>query len=358
MTQARLAGLDIRAIVLCAGLGLRLRPLTARLPKSLLPAVGRPVLEHTLAELLAIGCTSVAINLHHLPQVIRKRFGSAWQGMGITYSEEPELLGTLGALGPLRDFVAGGDLVLVVNGDSLCRWPLKKLVRSHLKARADASLLLARRARPERFGGGVLVGEDGRILALRGGRAPQKKERRRVFAGAHVFAPALLDRAAKPVAGEPGDLVTDLWEPLLTVGGRLQAVETGRRWHDLGTPQRYLEAVLETARGRWPGRLRRRLWIAGGARVEGGAKVKRSVLESGARAERGARVRDSLLLPGAVASSGCELSWTILGPAVELPAGAAVKARLVTASRSDVPVPEGGSVVGGLVYSKLEAAPR
>jgi mannose-1-phosphate guanylyltransferase len=219
MTQARLAGLDIRAIVLCAGLGLRLRPLTARLPKSLLPAVGRPVLEHTLAELLAIGCTSVAINLHHLPQVIRKRFGSAWQGMGITYSEEPELLGTLGALGPLRDFVAGGDLVLVVNGDSLCRWPLKKLVRSHLKARADASLLLARRARPERFGGGVLVGEDGRILALRGGRAPQKKERRRVFAGAHVFAPALLDRAAKPVAGEPGDLVADLWEPLLTVGG-------------------------------------------------------------------------------------------------------------------------------------------
>lgn len=356
MGSVKLADLDIRAVVLCAGRGLRLRPLTARLPKPLLPAVGRPVLEHTLAELRAIGCTSVAINLHHLPQTIRKRFGSAWQGMGITYSEEPELLGTLGALGPLRDFVAGGDLVLVVNGDSLCRWPLKKLVRRHLKSRADASLLVSKRARPERYGGGVLVGEDGRILALRGGRPAEKKERRRVFAGAHVFVPALLDRAAKPVAGEPADFVNDLWEPLLTVHGRLQAVETRRRWHDLGTPRRYLEAVLDAARGRWPARLWRRRWMAGGARAEAGSKVKRSVMESGARAERGAKVVHSLLLPGAVASRGSRLSWTILGPDVELPIGAAIRARLVTASRSDVPIPEGGSVVGGVVYSKLEAA--
>lgn len=354
----RLARLDIRAVVLCAGQGRRLRPLTERLPKPLLPVVGRPVLEHTLAELAGIGCTSVALNLHHLPQVLRKRLGSAWQGMGITYSEEPELLGTLGALGPLREFLAGGDLVLVVNGDSLCRWPLRKLLRCHLKSRADASLLLARRARPERFGGGVLVGEDGRILALRGGRAPARKERRRVFAGAHVFAPELLARAAKPLAGEPADVVADLWEPLLTVNGRLLAVETNRRWHDLGTPQRYLAAVLDAARGRGPGRLWRRRWIAGGARAEAGAKVKRSVLESGSRAERGARVRDSLLLPGAVAGRGCDLRWTILGPDVELPAGAAIKARLVTASRSDVPVPEGGSVVGGVVYSRLEGAAR
>ncbi|MEZ5332095.1 MAG: NDP-sugar synthase [Thermoanaerobaculia bacterium] len=355
---ARAAELDIRAVVLCAGLGMRLRPLTARLPKPLLPAVGRPVLEHTLAELRSLGCTSVAINLHHLPQTIRKRFGSAWQGMGITYSEEPEILGTLGALGPLRDFVAGGDLVLVVNGDSLCRWPLKRLVRLHLKSRADASLLVSRRARPERFGGGVLVGEDGRILALRGGREARKKEHRRVFAGAHVFSPALLDRAAKPVAGEPGDFVTDLWEPLLTVDARLQAVETKRRWHDLGTPRRYLEAVLDTARGRWPGRLWRRRWIAGGARAEPGSRVKGSVLESGARAERGARVVGSVLLPGAVAGRGCEVDGTILGPEVDLPPGASIKARMVTVSRSDVQLPEGGSFVGGLVYTKLEAAPK
>src|SRR3954451_2607453 len=98
-------GRRIRAVVLAAGPGPRPRPLTSLTPKPLLPVRGVPILGHTLARLAAIGCEAAAVNLHHLGDQIRRRFGDAHAGMPLTWSEEPEILGTLGALFPLRDFL-------------------------------------------------------------------------------------------------------------------------------------------------------------------------------------------------------------------------------------------------------------
>ena len=132
----------LRALVLAAGYGMRLRPLTDVVPKPMLPILGRPVIEQTLTELAAVGCEAAAINLHHLGDAIEEHFGGAFRGMRLVYSREPELLGTLGALGPLREFAAEADLFAVINGDSLCRWPLAKLVRGHRVSGAAATLLL------------------------------------------------------------------------------------------------------------------------------------------------------------------------------------------------------------------------
>src|SRR5215470_4807101 len=164
-------GLRIRAVVLAAGLGTRLRPLTDLTPKPLLPVRGVPILGHTLARLAAAGCEAVAVNLHYLGDQIRKRFGDAHAGMPLTWSEEPEILGTLGALHPLKEFFAPADLVLLINGDSLCRWPLRRLVRRHLAAHqangAQATLALASRPDPAEFGGGVGIDPAGRIQSFR-----------------------------------------------------------------------------------------------------------------------------------------------------------------------------------------------
>src|SRR4051812_11891584 len=106
-------GRRLRALVLAAGLGTRLRPLTDLVPKPLLPVTGVPLLGYTLAQLAVLGCEEVAINLHYLGEKIRQRFGPSFAGMRITYSEEPVLLGTLGAFGPLREFFAPADQVLL-----------------------------------------------------------------------------------------------------------------------------------------------------------------------------------------------------------------------------------------------------
>jgi len=132
----------IRALVLAAGEGTRLRPLTSFLPKPLLPVAGRPLIEHTLDRLAKVGCEAVAINLHHLGDAIRDHLGDDHQGMPITWSEErDERLGTLGALHPLRDFLRPAEVILLVNGDSLCAWPFSRLLRRHRDGGAAATLL-------------------------------------------------------------------------------------------------------------------------------------------------------------------------------------------------------------------------
>ncbi|MBV8200945.1 MAG: NTP transferase domain-containing protein, partial [Acidobacteria bacterium] len=124
----------LRALVLAAGLGKRLRPLTDATPKPLLPVLGEPILGATLRELAAAGCEAAAINLHHGGEQVPAALGRAYAGLPLTYSQEPALLGTLGAMQPLAGFFAAADLVLVINGDSLCRWPLAALLGRHLAA--------------------------------------------------------------------------------------------------------------------------------------------------------------------------------------------------------------------------------
>jgi NDP-sugar pyrophosphorylase family protein len=346
-----MAELRLRALVLAAGRGERLRPLTDAVPKPLLPILGRPVIEHTLAALAAAGCEATAINLHHLGDAIEGRRGGAFQGMRLTYSREPELLGTLGALGPLRDFAAAADLFLVINGDSLCRWPLPRLLRRHRRGGAAATLLLTRRPHPKDYGGGVVVRPDGSLRSLRGG-TPRDKEKRRVFAGAHVFAPAILDRAAW--SGEPADFITDLYEPLLAAGVHLMTLSSRRHWHDLGTPERYLAGARNWGLGRWPRRFGRSSWIAPGAEVQPPSRVRRSVVERGAVIGPECRIDRSLVLGGAHIGAGSRIRGAVIGPSVIVPGGSSIQRRLVTAARADLVPRPGDSVVGGLVYSRLE----
>jgi mannose-1-phosphate guanylyltransferase len=332
----------LRALVLAAGLGTRLRPLTDDLPKPLLPVLGQPLLGLTLRRLAAAGCEAAAINLHHGAAHIRRAFGSEHAGLPLTWSEEPRLLGTLGALGPLAGFFAGADLALVVNGDSLCRWPLAELVERHLATGALATLLLAARADPAEFGGGVAADRAGKLLWLRPAHAPAglggqadgvspapgrrtRGTRRRVFAGAHVLSRRLLQRIAARQAQDPADFVRDLYEPLLAEQpGCLDSLTTGRRWHDIGTPRRYLAATLD-----WMGARDR--WISPAAAVAPAAAVRRSSIEAGSRVAAGAIVEDSVLLPGASVGAGCEVRDSILGPGVEVRADDHVTSQVVVA---------------------------
>lgn len=341
----------LSALVLAAGEGRRLAPLTAEIPKPLLPVLGRSILERTLDALLAAGVETLAINLHHLGEQIESRVGAAFRGVPIHYSWEPELLGTGGALVPLRELLEPADTVLVVNGDSLCRWPLARVLRHHHLRRPDATLLLARRADPARYSGGVGVGQEGRIVSLVADESFGAVRRRRVFAGLHALQPALVAR----LPSAPFDSVRDLYRPLLAAGGTLQGVETRRPWFDLGTPQRYLAGVLATAARAGANRLRPGgNWVAPDARVAPGAKLRRVVVEAGAEIAAGARLERVLALPGARIPGDVVLREVIVGPGVELPGATVIAGRLVTRQLPGVLPPDPASRLGGLVYTPLD----
>jgi mannose-1-phosphate guanylyltransferase len=336
------APVGVRALVLAAGLGTRLRPLTDELPKPLLPVLGETLLERTLRALAAAGCEAAAINLHHLPAAIPAALGERFAGMPLLYSHEEPVLGTGGALVPLRGFFARCETVLVVNGDSLCRWPLPALLARHRRSGAAATLLLAGRPDPRAFGGGVGIDRAGLVTELRGQRAAAVV-RRHVFAGAHALRPELLDRLPPGVS----DSMRDLYAPLLAEGGRLAAEVTWRPWHDLGTPERYLAAALDWARRESGGG-----WMAASVSLAKGARSRESVLESAARVGAGACATRSLLLAGASLGEGAQIDEVVVGPAVALPAGCTLSRTLVTrATAHGAPRAAGARADPSLVFT-------
>jgi mannose-1-phosphate guanylyltransferase len=329
-----LSRLRLRGVVLCAGLGLRLRPLTATVPKPLLPIRGRSVLDRTLECLEAVGCEAAAINLHYLGDSIRAAIGDKRGSLEIVYSEEPDLLGTLGALAALRDFVEPADYVFLVNGDSVCAWPLRALLDRHLETGARATLLLHATADVEAFGG-VGIDELDAITSFPGGPSSPRSSATRVFAGAHVFSPPLLAGVEKRFSG----IVQDLYVPALDRGDRLQGLESALEWHDLGTPRRYLEAGLagcDTGSFKSPS-----------AVVGTDSRLECSSIEAGAVVEGRCTISRSLLLPGAIVGAGSIVSGSIVGPGVSLPEGARVERTMVTAG-----------VDGGLAESLLDGNTR
>lgn len=332
----------LRALVLAAGHGSRLRPLTAFIPKPLLPVRGIPAAAHTIDQLAALGCEAIAVNLYHRGEQIRTALGDSRGGVPLAYSVESELRGTLGALAPLRDFLGRAEHILIVNGDSLCRWPLRSLLRRHRRSGAVATLLVSKRIDPRPFGGGVEVEDRQRVVSLRARDAAEGVNPRRVFMGAHVLSPQLLDRVPSQGAA---DFVEDLYEPLLAEGVTLAALETSRKWHDLGTPERYRRAVLDWGR--------RRGWVAPGVKASSTASLRGSVVEAPARVDENSKVNSSLVLPGARIGSGCQVVESIIGPDVNVPANTTVHRRLVTAVRADAPGSNKASVVGGLVYEPI-----
>ena len=351
----------LRAVVLAAGHGTRLRPLTSGRPKPLLPILGRPLLAETLERLAGAGVEATAINLHHLADAIPEALGDRFADMPLVYSREREILGTLGALHPLREFLAPADLVLLVNGDSLCRWPFAELIERHRSAEPLATLLLSETADVAAFGGGVAIDAAGGIVGFgreRGeplvaagsggsgaggqrsavprqpgavGAGERAVAARRVFAGAHVFAPSLALEA--PAAFS--DIVRHLYRPRLEAGARLQSLTTGAPWHDLGTPARYLEAALDWAADAAAASAGppARVWIHPAASIAAGAVLEDAVVEAGASLEAGVSGRSILVLDGARVGRSTRLERVVVAPGVEIPAGSSIADALVTPRR-------------------------
>ena len=338
----------LRALVLTAGYGTRLRPLSLFIPKPILPICGEPVVGTTLRELKKVDCEAAVLNLHHLAGDVSACLGQRYFGLPLIYSYEEEILGTLGPLYPVRDFLAAADAIVLINGDSLCRWPLKAMIRQHLRSEADVTLLVHRKVSTEAFGGGLGLDSKGRVVQMRDAEPVGEVTRRAVFAGAHVLSPKLLER----VEEGPGDTISDLYQPLLRDGRTIATVTTSRPWHDLGNPQRYLDAGLGWSPSRWRRRSRKHSLISPLAEVSPDADVVGSVIEPEAVVESGARVEQSILLPGAHVASGSNIQSSIIGPGVHLGA-ANIERRMINPYKTDYQLSDQDSLMGDLVYTPV-----
>ena len=301
----------MKAMVLAAGLGTRMQPLSSLRAKPVLPVLDRPLVAFTLERLARAGVRDVVVNLHHLPESVTAALGSGRAfGLRIRYTHEPRILGTGGGPRAVRDFF-GDEPFLLVNGDMFFELDLRKLVARHRASGAVATLALRRLPDPRAYST-VVTDRRGLILSIAGRPAPAEGAAS-MFAGVHVVDPRLLSRLPEG----PSDSVRDLYIPLLAEGGRLAGVRLRGAWYDFGRPALYRDAQLRMLRDRG----KRQVLSGRGARIASSAVVRRAVVGARARVAAGARVASSILWEDAAVEAGGRVARSILTTSAVVRAG-------------------------------------
>jgi len=219
------------AVVLAGGLGTRLRPLTDKIPKAMIPVQGRPLTEHILDILSHHGVTDVILSLRYLAGSIQSHFGDNWQGMNISYAIEKEPLGTAG---PFHLIPPQDKPFLVLNGDNLSTLDLKAFMKFHeQKEDAIASIALVEVEDTSQFGVADLNGD----LIERFIEKPKPKEAPSnwINAGYYVFSPKI--NSFLPDKGH-SMLERDVF-PRLAAEGLLYGFKGEGQWFPTDTPERY-----------------------------------------------------------------------------------------------------------------------
>lgn len=230
-------------MILAAGLGTRLRPLTDRLPKPALPVVNRPLASYSLERLRAAGVGRVAMNVHHLPEALEAAFAD------VAIAREPALLGTGGGVRHAAALLDEDEL-FAMNGD-IVFWPdLEGALALHRASGAIATVVLREDARARALGA-IGVDGEGRVRSLLTPAPDGAREH--MFTGVHVL-------SARAVAELPseGCIIRTAYRRWIDTGEMVAGFVDASPWRDLGTPAEYLRANLDLARGSlpWPSALR------------------------------------------------------------------------------------------------------
>ncbi len=290
-------------MILAAGVGARMQPLTANRPKPVLPLLDQPILRLLVEQLAAQGVREVVVNAHAHPGQLRAALESA--PIPVHYSVEPDLLGSGGGIRAARDLLRDSHPFLVVNGDMVLDLDVAALLEAHRQSGALATLALRDDPRKADFGTiGVRDGYVTRITELFNQGSEQACG---LFIGVHAMEPGIFERMP-PM--ERFESLQDVYVPILRRGEAIGAwlQEPAAEWTPIGTPQELLDANLAAAARVSP----EAVWIGAGAQVPDSARIgPRAVIGAGARVPAQAVVRDSLLLPGAQPPDGEPLEHAI-----------------------------------------------
>lgn len=222
----------MKAFLLAAGLGTRLRPLTDRMPKCLVPLAGRPLLSYWLELLVRHGFTEATVNVHYLPHQVREYLAASRFPLAIRVFDEPELLGSAGTIRANREWIADGAPFLVAYADNLTNADLSALMEAHTRGDALLTMALFRASEPSRCGIAVLDGD--RIVGFQ--EKPERPASNLANAGLYVTDARILDRIPDK---HPVDFGSDVL-PRLT--GDMRGHELRDPLIDVGTPHSYAHA--------------------------------------------------------------------------------------------------------------------
>jgi len=280
----------MKAMILAAGYGERLWPLTCDRTKPALPVLGKPLVGYVAEYLAKYGVEDVIVNLHHQPESVRKALGDGSQfGVRLQYVHEPMILGTSGALDNARRLLEG-DTFVVVNGKLITDLDLRAALETHRQRKALATLVLLRNPKHERFS--VVETRDGLVSNFGGMPSPSEEpaEPPLMFTGIQILESRIFEYIPRGVFSHS---VTDVYRPAMAKGERIAAQVAEGMWYELSTLRRYLDISLALLRQRGDD-----VYAGRNPTVDEEAEVHEAVLWDDVTVARGARVRRAVLGDG------------------------------------------------------------
>jgi mannose-1-phosphate guanylyltransferase len=328
-------------MVLAAGLGTRLRPITYAMPKPMVPVLNRPVMEHIVRLLARHGFQRTIANLHWFPDLIETHFGDGSRfGVELTYSPEEQLLGTSGGVRNAAEFL--GDSFLIISGDALTDLDLGAMREFHESHDGVATLATKRVADTSQFGVAI-TSADGRIQGFQEKPDPAEALSDLANCGIYMFRSEIFDffppagtsKAAGP-DDPPGfaDWAMDVFPRLLESDVPFYSHEIDAYWNDIGNLEELRESTLDALDGTVAveregelvdgfrsgapqdeeGPLLGPVLLGEGCEIGDDVRVDGpSVIGDGARIGTGSRLREVIVLPGAEVPAGSVLIGAIAG---------------------------------------------
>jgi NDP-sugar pyrophosphorylase family protein len=334
----------MKAMILAAGVGSRLDPLTRNLPKPLVPIVNRPVMEHIIELLAKHGCDEIVVNIHYLGDQIEGHFGDGSKyGVRIHWSREDQLWGDAGSVKRVEDILGDGTFI-VVGGDDLADIDLTKLVKTHHERKALATIALSLVDDPSEYGI-VLTNEEDRIT-----RFLEKPKGEVIFSnqantGVYVFEPEIFELIPRHTFYLFGK---QFFPQMLAQNRPLYGHLTASYWVDVGNLEVYRQTHVDALAGkvaiRFPMQeVQKHIWvgdntiidptahiaypavIGNNCRIEAGAKVlEETVVGDGCTIEKGAVVRQSILWENATVQRNTWLERCVVGKGCSVKTNAAI----------------------------------
>jgi mannose-1-phosphate guanylyltransferase len=331
----------VRAMVLAAGLGTRLRPITYEMPKPMVPVLNRPVMEHILRLLGRHGFTETIANLHWFPDVIQAYFGDGSRfGVELSYSPEEQLLGTSGGVRNAAGFLGGS--FLVISGDALTDLDLAAMREFHESHDGIATLATKRVADTSQFGVAI-TGADGRIQGFQEKPDPAEALSDLANCGIYMFRSEIFDFFPEPGAskaagpGDPpgfADWAMDVFPRLLDGDVPFYSHEIDAYWNDIGNLEELRTSTLDALAGAVEveregelvdgfrsgspvgdeGPLVGPVLLGSGCEIGDDVRIDGpSVIGEGAKIGAGSRLREVIALPGAEVPPGSVLIGATVG---------------------------------------------
>jgi len=294
----------MRAMVLSAGYGTRLWPLTEDRTKPAIPILGKPLVGYVAEYLARFGVDDIIVNLHHRPESVRKALGDGSQfGVKLQYVEEPEILGTSGALDNAKSLFLE-DTFVVINGKIITDIDLTAALDTHRKSGAIATLVLLRNIERELFT--VVQTENGLITGF-GDMPSYDDQDPLMFTGIQFMEPAIFKYIPQNVFSHS---TTDVYPAAMAAGEKIAAHVAKGRWYELSTLQRYVEISLELMKDAG-----NTISVGAACTIDNEADVMDAILWDRVKIDAGARVNRAVLADGVTITSGETIQNAVVVPA-------------------------------------------